>query len=108
MRLGAAAGCLILSSIALSGCSQKAEQILSDETAEQMEAGKKGRNAARQIVTQEWPDTVLLKLAILDARAEGSVYEIEGKTKCKERFDKDFFNTIRTVRPDLAKELGDK
>lgn len=87
-------------------CSKKAETVAANETAEQiMEAGNKARNAAKEIVSKDWPDTMQLQLAILDARAESSIYEIEGKKKCKDYFDSTFYSTIRTVRPDLADQL---
>ena len=97
---------LLTGMVTFAGCSEKAEQVAADETAEQMEADRKGREAAKLIVGKEWPDTVQLQMAILDARAQSSEYEIEGNEKCKERFDSAFVNTIRTVRPDLARQLG--
>lgn len=86
-------------------CSEKAEQVSAEEVAMQMEAAKEGREAAKEIITRNWKDTMQLQLAILDARAKNSRYEIEGKMKCKEKFDSAFFSTIRTVRPDLADQL---
>lgn len=88
------------------GCSRRAEQISAEEMAEQMEAGNEGREAAKAIITREWKDTMQLQQAILEARAANSKYEMEGKSKCKEAFDTAFFNTIRTVRPDLANEIA--
>lgn len=90
---------------ALAGCSEKAEQISAEETADQMEAAKEGREAAKAIVTKNWTDTMQLQQAILEARAKNSKYEVEGKMKCKESFDTAFYNAIRTVRPDLANQL---
>lgn len=86
----------------MAGCSEKAEQVSAEETAEQMEAAKEGREAAKSIVTKNWEDTMALQLALIDARSQNSKYEIEGKTRCKAKFDSAFFGTIRTVRPDLA------
>ena len=86
-------------------CSRQAEQISAEELAEQMEAAKEGREAAKAIVTKEWKDSMQLQLAILDARAANSRYEIAGKVKCKEKFDSAFFGTIRAVRPELADQL---
>ena len=93
---------LVLAVPVLCGCSRKAEQISAEEMAEQMEAAKEGREAAKNIVTKNWKDTMELQLAILDARAINSKYEMAGKTQCKAKFDSAFFGTIRTVRPDLA------
>lgn len=89
----------------LGSCSRQAEQISAEEMAEQMEAAKEGREAAKEIVTKNWTDTMQLQLALLDARAKNSKYEIAGKTQCKAKFDSAFFGTIRTVRPDLADQL---
>lgn len=105
---------LILSGMLL-GCSKKAEQsaeeaeaVAAQMTAAQMEAAKEGRSAARAIITKEWRDTMRLQEAILEARAVSSKYEMQGNMKCKQTFDTAFFNTIRTVRPELADELQPK
>lgn len=101
-------GLLALGVIAISfggSCSRKAEQISAEEMAEQMEAAKEGREAAKAIVTKNWTDTMALQLALIDARARNSKYEIAGKTRCKAKFDSAFFGTIRTVRPDLADQI---
>lgn len=95
----------ILACLATAGCSRQAEQISAEEMAEQMEAAKEGREAAKAIITHNWTDTMDLQRAILDARASNSKYEIEGKTQCKAKFDSAFFGTIRTVRPELADRL---
>ena len=84
---------------------EKAEAVAAMETANQMEAAKEGRSAAKEIVTKNWPDSMQLQQAILDARAKKSKYEMEGKEKCQAAFDTAFFNTIRTARPDLADQL---
>lgn len=90
------------------GCSRQAEQVSAEETAEQMEAAKEGREAAKAIITKNWTDTMELQMALLDARAANSKYEIEGKTKSKAKFDSAFFQTIRTTRPDLADQIQPK
>lgn len=102
---GAAIAAAAVLAIGLGSCSRQAEQISAEELAEQMEAAKEGRSAARAIITKEWADTMQLQNAILDARAKNSKYEMEGKPGCKAAFDTAFFNTIRTVRPDLADQL---
>lgn len=88
-----------------SNCSRKAEEISAEEMAEQMEAAKEGREAAKQIITKNWSDTMQLQMALLEARAANSKYEMQGKTAAKAKFDSAFFGTIRTVRPDLADQL---
>ena len=90
---------------AMTSCSEKAERISAEEMAEQMEAAKEGREAAKAIVTKEWKDSMELQEAVLSARAANSKYEIDGKAGCKAAFDTAFFNTIRTVRPELADRL---
>lgn len=92
--------------LSLASCSEKAERVSAEEVADQMEAERLGREAARSIVMKEWPDTMQLQMAILEARAKSSHYELEGNTKCKERFDSTFVGTIRTVRPELARKMG--
>ena len=84
---------------------EKAEQVAAMETADQMQAAKEGREAAKAIVTRQWADTMQLQQAIVDARSKNSKYEMEGKNDCKASFDTAFFNTIRTVRPELADQL---
>ena len=89
-------------------CSEKAEQAADTVQAAQIEtealnmAAAEGRDAAKVIINRNWPDTLELQKAILDARAANSKYEIEGNEACKAAFDTAFINTIRTVRPELA------
>ena len=107
------AGLGLIVSLALTvGCSkedststQRAETVAASEMAEQMEAAKEGRAAAKAIVTKNWTDSMQLQKAILEARAKNSRYEMEGKKGCQAAFDTAFFNTIRTVRPELASQL---
>lgn len=104
-RFGIGMTLAILAAVTSGGCSENAERISAEELAEQMEAAKEGREAAKAIVTKNWKDTMQLQLALIDARATNSKYEIAGKTQCKAKFDSAFFGTIRTVRPDLADQL---
>ena len=99
---------MILAALLMPSCSRKAEQVSAMETADQMEAAKAGREAAKKIITKNWTDTMQLQEALLSARAENSKYEMEGKASCKASFDTAFVNTIRTVRPDLARQLDEK
>ena len=96
----------------VSSCSEKAEEASAQETADQMEsaadlreAERRGRDAAKYVVNNNWTDSMQLQNAVLQARAENSEYEMAGKKKCKEHFDSAFYSTIRTVRPDLADKL---
>lgn len=98
---------ILMGSLALASCSktEATEGIVADEEAQQMEAAKEGRSAARKIITAEWADSMQLQNAILEARAANSKYEMKGMEKSKASFDTAFFNTIRNVRPDLADQL---
>lgn len=98
-------------------CTEKAETIAADETADQIEkkdsadletAALEGRNAAKEIVTKNWSDTMAMQKAVLEVRAKSSRYEMAGEEKSKAAFDTAFFNTLRTVRPDLVKALDPK
>lgn len=84
---------------------EKAESVAAVEEANQMEAAKEGREAAKEIVTKNWPDSMQLQQAILDARAKKSKYEMAGKKDCTAAYDTAFFNAVRTARPDLADQL---
>ena len=85
---------------------EKTENVVASETASQMEeAAILGRNAAKEIVTKNWSDTMALQTAILRARAASSKYDVTKQKDCREAFDTAFFNTIRTVRPELAAQL---
>ena len=84
---------------------EQAEGVAASEVAMQMEAAKKGRAAAKEIVTKNWTDSMQLQQAILEARAVKSKYEMEKKEDCAAAFDTAFFNAIRTARPDLAGQL---
>lgn len=97
---------LLLATMACGGSEEKAEQVAADETAEQMEAANLGRTAAKQIIGKEWSDTLALQNAVLHARSMSSKYDMEKQRKCREAFDTAFFNTIRNVRPDLAKQIS--
>jgi len=76
------------------------------ETAAEIEAAMmKGRRSAREFVNREWRDTMRLQEHLLNACAQRSEYELAGKKKCAEAYDSAFISTIRTVRPDMAREL---
>lgn len=103
---------LTLLSVLAYGCSRQAERVADGETADQMEvpgiemAAREGREAAKAIINKNWNDTMQLQMAILEARAVNSKYEMEGNKECKEAFDTAFYHTIATVRPELAKALA--
>lgn len=88
------------------GCTSKSTESDSGETPEMIEAAKNsGREAARVIITQEFTDSMEFHGAILEAASKKSGYQIEKQTKCEAAFDSAFISTIRTVRPDLARQL---
>ena len=94
------------SMMAISSCSEKAEQVAATETSDQMEEAKiLGRNAAKEIVNENWTDTMSLQKAVLHARSISSRYDVEKDRQAREAFDSAFYSTIRTVRPDLANQL---
>ena len=64
-----------------------------------------GREAARRIIVREWTDSMAFQNAVLEARAAKSVYEMAHRTKSVAAFDSAFISTIRTTRPDLARQL---
>ncbi len=76
------------------------------ETEAQIDSAKNdGREAARKIIMQEWTDSMQFQNAVLEARARKSKYEMAGRHASVAAFDTAFISTIRTTRPDLAKEL---
>lgn len=93
---------LIMSSC---GGALKETETAEETTAEIEAAQMEGRSAARVFVNREWKDTMRLHEKLLEARAVKSAYELAGKKKCAETFDSAFISTLRSVRPDMAKEI---
>lgn len=76
------------------------------ETEAQIDSARiDGREAARKIILQEWTDSMQFQNAVLEARARKSKYEMAKRHASEAAFDSAFISTIRTTRPDLAKEL---
>ncbi len=94
---------IVIALIGLCACSQteKTEAITAEITAAQME----GRNAARDIILHPWSDTTGIARRINKARAPRLKYDSLGHTEASAAFDSAFNNTIRTVRPVLAKKI---
>lgn len=86
------------------GCAQteRTEAITAEITAAQME----GRNAARNILLNDWKDTTGISREIAKARSVRIKYDSIGNTDASAAFDSTFNNTIKAARPDLAKKLG--
>ena len=64
-----------------------------------------GREAARIFVQRNWKDTTELQGLLLEARSRQSKYRMAGKEQSALAFDSAFVSTLRTVRPDVAREL---
>lgn len=80
---------------------EKGEEAEADIEAAQIE----GREAARVFVNRPWRDTVELQKQLLEARAKQSKYQIAGKPQSAAAFDSAFVSTLKTVRPEVAREL---
>ena len=79
----------------------------SEETAAMIEAAQiEGRGAARRVINRTFNDSLALQGAILEANAAKSKYQMENKPECEAAFDSAFISTIRTTRPDLARQLA--
>lgn len=92
--------------LVLSACAgtERTEAVTAEIEAAQME----GRNAAREFVNAEWKDTMELQNRLLQVRSKQSKY-VEGKMpEAAAAFDSAFVGTLRTVRPDIARELDRK
>lgn len=87
----------------LSSCSKtdKAAEDAADTEAAIIE----GREAARIFVQRNWKDTTELQGLLLEARTRQSKYRMAGKERSAQAFDSAFVSTLRTVRPDVAREL---
>ena len=84
----------------LYGCSDNGEEGLSNE----IETAKiEGRNAARNIITRQWHDSIELCRQIEKERKIKSHYDSLGHKRAAESFDSAFVSTIRTVNPILGK-----
>ncbi len=95
----------------LASCGGNAERNLenAEETAADIEAAQmEGRRAAREFLNKEWKDTMRLQEKLLEANAKKWEYERAGKKRCAEGYDSAFVSTIRTVRPEMAREISMK
>lgn len=92
----------------LGACSRSARegqdsgaQVRSDVEAAIME----GRTAARSFINTEGLDTMAIQEKLMDARARQSSYASSHQREAAEAFDTAFISTLRTVRPDLARDI---
>lgn len=102
---------LICSAVALllaaCGGKETKEMESSEETTAMIEAAMmQGRSDARRIINQQFKDSMEFHNALLEANAKKSAYELEKKPKCEAAYDSAFISTIRTTRPDLARQLS--
>lgn len=75
------------------------------DDAELQEAMASGREAAREIVSRQWKDTVELQRLILEVKARQSRYLMENRKECAEAFDSGFVSGVKAVNPSLAREI---
>ena len=87
----------------LSSCSKTDKDA--EDVAETEAAIIDGREAARIFVQRNWKDTTELQGLLLEARSRQSKYRMAGKEQRALAFDSAFVSTLRTVRPDVAREL---
>lgn len=97
------AGLLLLAG----ACGQRtnSDGTVVESDAQLEEARNAGREAARKIITREFADSMEFHGAILDANAERSRFSMQNRKESVAAFDSAFISTIRTTRPDLARQL---
>ena len=64
-----------------------------------------GRNAAKILINAEVEDSTKLQYLLLEAKAKQSKYLIEERPELVEAFDSAFFSLIRSVKPELEKQI---
>ncbi len=88
------------------GVSCKKNAGTDGETATALEEARiDGREAARIFVNRPWKDTIELQRQLLEARARQSRYVTAGRKQSAAVFDSAFVSTLKTVRPEMAREL---
>ena len=94
---------VLLLSLSGIGCSKTDK---GEETAAQIEAAMmQGREAARIFVNRNWPDSTELRARLNAVRAHRSHYDTLGLRRSAEAFDSGFVSTIRTINPEIAKQI---
>ena len=97
-------GAAVLSFTAVFISCSKAEK--GEETEAEIEAAMiQGREAGRIFLTRPWNDTVELQSKLLEARSRRARYDTIGHKRSAEAFDSAFVSTIRTVNPDIARQI---
>lgn len=86
----------------LVGCGDKKSTV---ENQEIENAIIEGRNAAKQLINAEIKDSTQLQYLLLEAKARQSKYLIGDKPELAEAFDSAFFSLIRSVKPEIEKQI---
>ena len=89
------------------GCGSKEAKSIekSEETTAMIEAAvMQGRTDARRIINRQFKDSMEFHGALLEANAHKSAYQLENRPRCQAAYDSAFISTIRTTRPDLARQ----
>lgn len=110
---------IVFSFLTIAACQScgKSEQAQQDATeaessqiltaGDELEQAKiDGRNAAREFLGKNLPDTMSMQAALLEAKAKQSKYSSKNKSEASDAFDEAFIKTLETVRPDIAKHLS--
>ncbi len=98
---------LISSLLIFTACKQTRSVEESEETTAEIEAAMmEGRNTAKSFVTRNWKDTMELQNHLLEAKTIQSKYVKQNKPRSAAAFDSAFVSTMKTVRPELARELS--
>lgn len=107
MTMAAAiAAAIIAGGAMVASCGSDGKKGERKESVEALDSARNaGREAARRIIMREWTDSMAFQAAVLDARAAKSRYELEKRPQLTAAFDSAFISTIRTTRPDLARQL---
>lgn len=93
--------------LSVGACSrgEAGEQAEVKEEAAQIEAAHlEGREAAREFVNRPWKDTLELQQRLIEASSRRGKYDSLPQSQAS--FDSAFISTIRTVRPEIARELS--
>lgn len=94
-----------LAATVLTGCSNKGDNTAVKEDADQIEAAHiEGREAARTFINRQFKDSMELQLELVKAGAIRAKYD--SMPQCRAAYDSAFISTVRTVNPEVAKELS--
>lgn len=97
---------LLFSGLALLAACSSRDGGQPKDTPEQIDSARvEGREAARIFVNSVWEDTLDLQRELLEARVRGSRFDRKNHPQAAAAFDSAFVSTVKTVRPDVAREL---